>query len=709
MAELKKQNIEKEVNNSEEEKLILIERNKYIEGRIALLKRIIAGEKPEDIEKGVSSENTNEAIVTTATQAAEEEIDETILKELMILNDATIKQTLLSLNSEKEIKDTMREFDLSKKIDDIQSGKIGPLWSKIVHKFWKNKLLRYITLASTISTQVALSYHSPQEYWELYKNYKERHFDKEGVDDPKIVGIDVLYNDSTNVERSTYDFIGEHKLDYKSGYYMTSVFDLSDKTPPRFKMINDRENYNDIDSAAGITTNLFKKFYNYGDFKPVLKGHTGLGAEKIADIPVVGYNKETQEMKAGHYKDFNDSWMISETYEIPLNFKLNQDSTVNLVYHEQAMRMVPVSINEKGKEIPFPIGVSVNKDTTKMKPSDCTHFGTLEGGKVIMVCGDKQLQVNGSFSDMFHVYQRLQREYKGIPIQAFLLDNGSYNLPIWDEDKTITSKEIREHLLRNADGGTALVLINDERISPYEYKSKYKEYQHYTPNYTLDSITHKPAINEKSVIVIHHTGEYEKPEDIINQFKDPKSNTSSHVIIMKDGSRHLFNNDNSVLAHAGKSDFNNRNAVNYFSLGIEMEGDTKNNNQFTLAQLESMLEYLRPRIEKYNIKLENITTHKIVRDNYIKKNPDSIQVKKKEDLDNRVWKEIQELIEKKLYNKKDSDTITKKGKVAMATISYQDAYRSWKSKEQALAQVGSFLKEQGVKEDDLEEIYKAIA
>jgi hypothetical protein len=350
---------------------------------------------------------------------------------------------------------------------------------------------------------------------------------------------------------------------------MTSVFDLSDRTPPKFKLINDRENYSKLDSVSGITTNLFKKFRKFSDFNPELKGHENKNDQERGEIAVIGYNTKDKTIKAGHYKEFSEDWLVSETYEIPLNFKLNADSTVNLAYHDQAMRMVPLTTNETGKQIPFPIGITFDKNIKKIKPKDCTRFGTLEGGKVIMVCGDKQLQVNGSFSDMFMVYERLKKEFNGKNVQAFLLDNGSYNLPIWDKDSTITPQEIKKHLVRNYDGGTALALVNDNSISPYEYKSNYKEFEHYTPNYTLDSITGKPAVNEKSVIVLHHTGIYEHPEDIIKQFEDTTSETSSHVLIMKDGTRHLFNTDDYVLAHAGKSYFNNKNKVNFIIVMID--------------------------------------------------------------------------------------------------------------------------------------------
>lgn len=702
------ESISKTDNNEFEElskkEVELVERNKIIEDRIQQLKNFIENIDGNDTE---SIENKNEALVDNSIKKIEEENENQIMKEFEDFSKKMTEENL-KLLSEQILNNTVKDSGVLLK--NISLGNTETSWVNLVQKLWKNKLLRYVTLSGGLAFSIATTYHSIPEYWSMWKNWKERHIDKDGKDDPVIEGIGDLYTDSTNMERSTYDFLGNHKIDYKSGYYMTSVFDLSDRSKPRFKLINDRENYTKIDSAAGITTNLFKKFYNYNDFDPTLKGHRGLGIDKIGDIPVIGYNKSTQEIKAGYYKNFNESWMVSETYEIPLNFKINPDSTLNLTYHGQALRMVPVTLNENGKEIPFPIGVSANKKITKIKPSDCVRFGTLEGGKVIIVCGEKQLQVNGSFGDMFRVYERLQKEYAGIPIRAYLLDNGSYNLPIWDKDSVITEKEIKEHLRRNYDGGTALVLINDGKISPYEYKNKYKEFEHYTPNFTLDSITKKPAVNEKSVIVIHHTADYPNPDDIIKQFENPESNTSSHVVIMKDGTRHLFNTDNYVLAHAGKSDFNNRNAVNWFSLGIEMEGNSMHGQQFTIAQLESLIEYLRPRIEKYKIEFENITTHKIIRDNYINKHPDSTKVQRKVDLDDKVWKQIQELIQKKLYNNKEKvDTITINGKKALGAISYQDAYRSMKDQKKATAEVMMFLKDQGLKNEELEEISRILS
>ncbi|MEI7810776.1 MAG: N-acetylmuramoyl-L-alanine amidase, partial [bacterium] len=558
--------------------------------------------------------------------------------------ETTEKIEVMVADAENEIEKENEEILETKLIElepEIKKNNFGKevlsylkTTSKKLYNKLNRKVVKYFILPLTVATTMAMAYQSPKDWINMGENYAERHM-KNG-DDPNIVGINSLYSTrSSNTEKSTYDFLGENKIDYKGGYYMTSVFDLTDQTPPEFKVINDREFNSQIDSAAGITTNLFEKFSTYSGFTTKLTGHENKYGKEKGEIPVIAYNKKTRTIKAGHFKEFNEDWMVSETYEIPVNFKLNQNGTLNLMYHENALRMVPYTTNEAGKQIPFPVGVSYDKNKKTARPSECTHFGTLEGGKVIFVCGEKQIQVNGSFADMYKVYERLQNDHKNIPIHAYLLDNGAYNLPIWNNTGTITPNDIKNHMKRHRAGGTALVLINNNKISPYEYKNHYKEIQHYTKNFTIDQKTKKPIINEKSTIVLHHTGIYENPNDIIGQFQDSAFENSAHVLIMKDGTRHLFNTDDYVMAHAGKSEFHNRNAVNYFSLGIELEG-ASTVGQFSVAQLESLLEYLRPRIEKYHIPLENITTHKIIRNNYIKKHPNE-KVLTKNDLDDKVW------------------------------------------------------------------------
>lgn len=610
------------------------------------------------------------------------------------------------------------------KLEKIKSATKESLTKKRLSVFLKNTkeaLKKAGRAATKTKLRIAMSVFLPvsaaiyavssretvQEYYEMTQNWMERHLEKIDTDDPSIKGVDDVYDDNVDVQKTTYDFLGKDKIDYKSGYYITSVFDLTDRTPPKFEIINDRENYSDINNVAGITTNLFENFRNFNEFEPQLKGHENKNHEEKLEIPVVGYNPKTQTMRAGHYKEFNEDWMVSETYEIPLNFKLNEDHTVNLTYPHSTLRMVPMTTNENGIEISFPIGITKDKTITKFDPYKATSFGVLEGGKVIMVCGEKQLQVNGSFADMFRVYERLQKEYPGVPISGYLLDNGSYNLPIWNKDSILTKAEIKEHMRRNKDGGTALVLINDESISPYEYKNKYKEYQHIIER-ASDENTRQPLINEHSVIVLHHTGNYADPQQILRDFEDPVNERSAHVVIFKDGTRHIFDDDRAVLAHAGKSVFNGREKVNLFSIGIEMEGDSINGKQFTLAQLESLLEYLRPRIEKYNIPLENITDHETIRSNWLFAHPSRLddegkEVQGKRDLDDEVFRQIQGLIKKKLYEKKQAK-LTEDASKLTGALTYQDTYRTTRNTENSLNISAKMLKEFGMSNEDIDRV-----
>ncbi len=650
-------------------------------------------------------EEIDKKLETLETQE-EQSIPEIIEQEI------TQVEEKIEIVNEKIIEEKINE-SLDEEKDPVIKTKTKNKIFKIP-KFLRSKLMKYIVIPLGLATSVASVYHTPQEYYEMFKNYKERHIDKNETDDPNIVGIDEFYADKVDTEKSTMDFLGEQKIDYKFGYYRSSVFDLSDRTPPKFKIINGRENYSKIDSAAGITTNFFKPFQKFGEFTPVLKGHQEKNTDEAkGDIPVIGYNKNSQTIKAGHYKEFNDDWLVSETYEIPLNFKLNADSTINLAYHDQAMRMVPLTTNEQGKQIPFPIGITYDKKIKNIKPEDCTRFGTLEGGKVLMSCGEKQVQVNGNFSDMYRVYQRLQKENPATPIQAYLLDNGSYNLPIWDNDNIITKEEINSHLLRNRDGGTALVLINDGKISPFEYKNKYKEQEHYTINFTKDSVTGKPVINEKSVIVLHHTGYYPNSSTIIKQFESDTTMGNAHVLILKDGTRHIFNNDDYVLAHAGKSKFNGRDKVNFFSIGIEMEGDSRDKNAFTIAQIESMLEYIRPRVEKYNIKFDNITDHKRIRDNWLKANPSGVDEKgnkvfEKEDMDDKVWLQLQKLIKEKVYTKTENKDLGMNEQKLLGMLAFQDEYRRTADSKLSLLKSSKILKDCGVSQKYIKQVLKNI-
>jgi len=565
--------------------------------------------------------------------------------------------------------------------EEATRSQLGELLSRLRKKAtnsWRARILTGTMLASSVLGSAALSYKTPMEWWLGFQNYLERNVEHKEINDPEIKGIDAVYNSTTSVEKSTYDFLGKEKLDYKWGYYMTSVFDLTDKTPPRFKII-ERGTRGTIENAAGITTNLYSPFFRWDELKANIQPDHNLSKEQYerGEIPVVAYNTKDQTIRAGNHRDFNNDWMVSGTWRIPLNFTTNADGTMDLVYAPGIYRMAPKAlVKPDGNVGVFTIGITADQNVKKINPHEATRFGMLDGGKVLLVCGSKQLQVNGSFADIYKVYERLKKEYPTEEIIMYGLDNGAYNLPMWTkgENGTITGDMIIEHTSRHYNGGTALVLMNDQRISPYEYKDRYLEYKHIARGNAVNPESQKPEKNNRTGFVINYTGNVGDIQDIIREYKDSDKGKSFHVLITKDGTRHVFNEDDSVLAHSGDKNFSDQTSIDFSSLGISLEGDTADGQQFSLAQVESLLEYMRPRIEKYGIPLEKISSS----------------------LDERVWTQIREVVAKKLYNIEKVKPDSVEASQMLGILAYQEAYRLTKNEDYALTKATEVLKEGGV-------------
>jgi len=119
-----------------------------------------------------------------------------------------------------------------------------------------------------------------------------------------------------------------------------------------------------------------------------------------------------------------------------------------------------------------------------------------------------------------------------------------------------------------------------------------------------------------SGIVLHHI-DYDE-EDVIKMFTNREGQlstgdifndpVSAHVYIKKDGDRIKFGEDNQKLWHAGKSVFRGVKGCNNFMLGVEFEGNT-NKHPLTYRQICSFIEWLIPRLERWPIGYNDITTH----------------------------------------------------------------------------------------------------
>ena len=75
-----------------------------------------------------------------------------------------------------------------------------------------------------------------------------------------------------------------------------------------------------------------------------------------------------------------------------------------------------------------------------------------------------------------------------------------------------------------------------------------------------------------------------------------------------------------VTFHAGLSVLNGREGCNDFCIGIEFQGNTLE-KPLTQDQIESAIEFLKPIMAKYNIPLDNVVTHEMIRQAYKRKYP----------------------------------------------------------------------------------------
>ena len=144
-------------------------------------------------------------------------------------------------------------------------------------------------------------------------------------------------------------------------------------------------------------------------------------------------------------------------------------------------------------------------------------------------------------------------------------------------------------------------------------KNKYKEKKYPTPN--ID----KKRTNTVEGVILHHTAEptIERSLEILTSLK---KKVGTHCVIDLDGTRYIMCEPEVVTYHAGFSVLNGKEGCNYFTIGIEFQGNTLE-KPLTHDQIYSAIEYLKPLITKYRIPLNNIVTHEMVRLAYKKRHP----------------------------------------------------------------------------------------
>ena len=125
------------------------------------------------------------------------------------------------------------------------------------------------------------------------------------------------------------------------------------------------------------------------------------------------------------------------------------------------------------------------------------------------------------------------------------------------------------------------------------------------------------GMNHKGVIFHHTSGNVEGSIEWLTVDKEVVA--SYHVIIDEDGKRYRLVDDRYVAYHAGHGKIKGLNP-NHVCLGIAFGGDTqtgefRKTRELNNDEIESAVEFLRPRWSKFNLSHDWVTDHRTVEPN----------------------------------------------------------------------------------------------
>jgi len=170
---------------------------------------------------------------------------------------------------------------------------------------------------------------------------------------------------------------------------------------------------------------------------------------------------------------------------------------------------------------------------------------------------------------------------------------------------------LMSHLGLNPFGGTDDG--GQESVDRSQGKTSYKEVWHPTPNIAAGEV------NTVEGVILHHTAEPTIKRSL-GVLTSTKKKVGTHCVIDTDGTRYIMAQPETVTYHAGFSILNGKEGCNNFTIGIEFQGNTLE-EPLTQDQINSAIEYLLPLMDQYNIPVENIVTHEMVRVAYKDKYP----------------------------------------------------------------------------------------
>lgn len=351
--------------------------------------------------------------------------------------------------------------------------------------------------------------------------------------------------------------------------------------------------------SEGAPITAFTPFKPFGKHDKGYSTYIGVGSDgqfKVGDISIFGegdYLTGTYSNKVYDFvKDANG------------NYKWQSDDK-----HQNYRHNVPiVRVEHNGKIIESaPVNVLASKNDKKG-----TTYGNVTGGRVLVQVGNELRLLSGSVANIDAEFTAM-KERQGVDYGIFYtLDNGSYNRALRTYDGRFTRGDLEEYDQQNYGNSGNFLYITGRTPDMFEQDTVW------TPNIRTekDESYQKghPLQNSVEGVVFHHTtfNQSDNLAEVTRHFLNPKSEASAHVVIAGDGTRRIFANPEDVAFHAGASKFGDRLNVNDFMLGIKFQGNTLN-TPLTEAQIDSAVEYLIPLIRKYNIPLENLVTHEMVR------------------------------------------------------------------------------------------------
>lgn len=113
-------------------------------------------------------------------------------------------------------------------------------------------------------------------------------------------------------------------------------------------------------------------------------------------------------------------------------------------------------------------------------------------------------------------------------------------------------------------------------------------------------------LRKPNFIIIHHTAQ-DSVQQTIKTFTLAKTQVSAHYLIAKDGKVIHMLNDYLRAWHAGLASWGRNTDINSASIGIELDNNVKEN--FSEAQISSLLALLSKLKKEYSIPVENIIGH----------------------------------------------------------------------------------------------------